>query len=249
MRLAIAILVFATLCEGPARAQHDSAEALIHRGVELRKKGRDGDALELFRKAFDLGGSSKAEAQMGLAEQALGEWAHASTHLKEALAGSDPWITPHRATLDEALAVVRQHLGSLVLSGGVDGAELALDGERLGVLPWHGPIELEPGEHRLEVTRQGYQPFAARPIVSAGKVVEVRIALQSAAPVAVAPAISPVVEATRPAPSPPRSRKGLWIGVGVGAAVVVIVAVGLGVGLSGGPDHTSSALGAWQVTR
>src|SRR5690606_17625893 len=47
---------------------------------------------------------------------------------------------------------------ALVVTGEPAGAELELDGEYLGELPYRGPVE--PGAHRLLVRRGGYREHA-----------------------------------------------------------------------------------------
>src|SRR5262245_38202257 len=74
-------------------AGSDAAEAAIKRGIELRKKGDDEQALREFTQAYQLSKSPRALAQMGVAEQALGRWVDAEVHVERALqASSDGWI-------------------------------------------------------------------------------------------------------------------------------------------------------------
>src|SRR5450432_1999872 len=71
----------------------DAGEALVRRGLELRKAGQDEQALEAFRSAYKLKATPRAQAQMGMAEQALGRWGDAESDLKGALAvDQDAWI-------------------------------------------------------------------------------------------------------------------------------------------------------------
>src|SRR3982751_2270792 len=94
VRGALAVVLIAGALVGAARqARADDAEPLIRRGIELRRAGRDAEALEQFRQANQLAPSPRAAAQIGLAEQALGRWLDADGHLRAALAApSDPWI-------------------------------------------------------------------------------------------------------------------------------------------------------------
>ena len=76
------------------QAQPKSAnEALISEGIALRKRGRHQEALRKFREAHKLEATPRAAAQLGLCEQALGQWVEGEDHLEEALkAAKDPWI-------------------------------------------------------------------------------------------------------------------------------------------------------------
>ena len=69
------------------------ASALIRRGLALRQRGDDREALARFEEAYQLSPSPLAQAQRALAEAALGQWLEANAHLSEAMShGSDRWI-------------------------------------------------------------------------------------------------------------------------------------------------------------
>ena len=85
-----------------------AADSEIRAGITLREQALDVEALEAFRRAHALFPSARALAQMGLAEQALGQWRNAEIHLSAALqTANDPWIRRRRSALIRALAFVR----------------------------------------------------------------------------------------------------------------------------------------------
>lgn len=102
----------------------------------------------------------------------------------------------------------------LVLRG-TTGAQVWLDGQRLGVLPLRRAID--PGAHVVRVEKKGYVPWETTARVSAGAQVEVPVFLKR-----LAGAPSP----TRVAPAPPVYRR-WWFWAA--AAVVVAGAAGAGV--------------------
>src|SRR5215471_3743382 len=92
------VIALALVVAQPAMAE--DAEALVKRGVELRKKGHDREALAEFQKALAIRETPRVLAQIGLAEYALGLWLPAEEHLNGALHHpSDPWIQRNRAAL------------------------------------------------------------------------------------------------------------------------------------------------------
>lgn len=158
-RLGILLPLLLLLGHHPALAA-DEVDALIDQGITLRENGNDAEALTQFRKAFELSKGARAQAQMGLAEQALGDWVRAELDMTAALsATSDPWIRQHEAALREALSTVREHLGDVEVLGGVTGAQLTLDGVASGTLPLQRPVRGEVGSHTLEVRAPGYYPI------------------------------------------------------------------------------------------
>jgi len=181
-----AILAVTVLSAGSGRAlaapENAEAEALINRGIDLREHGKDDEALAVFKQALAKSPSPRARAQVGLAEQALGLWTPAESDLAACLAaGDDPWITKNRGALEGALAVVRRHLGSLEIRG-TDGAEVLLDGVRLGTLPAAAPFRVEAGRRTLELRAKGFHPSARNVEIGAGTVTRETVMLVALAP-------------------------------------------------------------------
>ena len=102
------VLLGVLLSVRPAAASpREDADAALRRGVELRREGKDADALEMFQRALSLSPSPRARAQVALAEQALSLWTAAERDLAMALAArDDPWIRQNREALEGAARVV-----------------------------------------------------------------------------------------------------------------------------------------------
>jgi hypothetical protein len=67
-----------------------------------------------------------------------------------------------------------RYLGSLELTSDVDGAEVLLDGERVGLTPLIGPLaRLPAGEHLLEVWKDGHQAFRRQVHIPMGRMATV----------------------------------------------------------------------------
>jgi hypothetical protein len=186
-RLSLAALLVSVAVSahaGSAYAGPDEleAEGLIARGIELREHGKDDEALNVFKKALAKSPSPRARAQVALAEQALGLWVAAENDLLLALAvENDAWITKNRGALEGALAVVRRHIGSLEVRG-TDGAEVVLDGVRLGALPVTAPFRVEAGKRTLELRAKGFHPSSRSVEVPAGGVARETVMLVALPP-------------------------------------------------------------------
>ena len=140
-----------------AEAPAGDADALIQRGVELRRRGDDLGALSLFEQAHAEDPTPRAKAQIALAEQALGRWVQAEEHLLAALAAKDDaWIAGNEATLTSALSTIQQRLSSLTIYGGVEGAEVRVNGQPAGLLPLAEPLRVPSGGVIIEVAHEGY---------------------------------------------------------------------------------------------
>jgi hypothetical protein len=140
-----------------ADAPPSDAEALVQRGIELRKASRNAEALAEFQKAYALAPTSRTEAQMALALHALGDWLGAERGLEGALAAeADPWIAQYRAPLEGALATVRAHLARLFVSVNVSAGELRINGVGVRTVPFPDSVRVVAGTLDVAVIAPGY---------------------------------------------------------------------------------------------
>jgi hypothetical protein len=226
-------LVVLVMLAAPAAEPSSEAE-LIRRGVAEREQGRDQMALELFRQAFDRYHTPRSQAQMGLAYQALGRWGEADENLSSALAATgDSWISNNRKALEQALAVIGQHVGTVEVQSNVPGTEILIDGRLVGELPLRRPLRLPGGPVMLQARAEGYMT-SQRPItVMPGQMTRESFTLL---PVSKAPAAAPpppvYVEAPAPPPEPaPSPLRSKWTFIGAAAATAVAGGLALWSGL------------------
>jgi hypothetical protein len=197
LRSSIVLALGLILVNGSALAAGDD-EAFIEKGIELRKEHRDAEALEQFRRAESIRPTARIKAQIALAEQAIGKWVEAERDLTAALAAPDDrWIASRATALRGSLDAIRQHLGTLVVRANVDGAELWLNGERLGELPM-SRVRAPSGTVHVEVRAKGYEPALRNLDLEPGTTVTTELML-----LRVPEPASPVVVQTVPVEVPP----------------------------------------------
>jgi hypothetical protein len=191
------LVFFSTPASADPPANDAQAEALIRVGIDLRRDGRDDDALDAFRRANALHATPRGEAQIGLAEQSLGRWTDAASHLEAALsATTDAWIARHRAELEESLQVISAHLGWIAVTCDTPGAQLLVNGESAGSPADAPPARLIEGPVDLEVRADGYDPWRRTVAVRAGERTRAFVALVPHAP-----------PPPSPSPPPPETKK------------------------------------------
>lgn len=143
--------------------------ALIDDGIALRKAQDDRAARAAFSKAWSLGSSPEALAQLALAEQALGLWLEAHEHLRAALQRVEhAWIRHHRPTLEAALAEIESRLGRLEVACNIAGAEVSLDGRVVASTPLDVPLYLLAGRSVIQVSGPGYFEVTRQVQIDAG---------------------------------------------------------------------------------
>jgi hypothetical protein len=150
-------ICFALMLTAAQPAEPIDVEDLIRQGVELRRQGKDARALPLFEQAYRLAPTPRSAAQLGLVEMTLGYRLEAERHLHEALsAPHDIWVQRHRDQLEDSLHKVRSAIGELIVTGSPIGAEVRINGNRVGELPLLAPIRLGEGPASVELRAPGY---------------------------------------------------------------------------------------------
>ena len=134
-----ALVICAVLAVVPpvarAAGPETEADALIARGLELRRQEKRIDALDLFQRAHAIAPSSRTLGQIGLVEASLQHWAAAEDHVTAALATpSDPWVRKNRGFLAQALTTAKGHVGEIEIIGPA-GTAISIDGKPAGSLP------------------------------------------------------------------------------------------------------------------
>jgi hypothetical protein len=208
-------------------------ESLIEQANKLRREGKDGKALPLMRKAYDLATTARTAAQLGLVEVALGYWLQAEQHLTEALSSPrDPWIHQNRVELERVLVGVRSSIGEVRVEGEPAGAEVLLNGQLIGVLPLARPVRVGDGPVRLEVRAEGYRTSTQTITMSKGgaQQVDVRLPrdLSAVAPPEATSSTSsdPPTSVVKRAPQAGGNRTVAWLTAGAATIALGVGAVG-----------------------
>lgn len=207
------------------------AEALIQRGLQLRRSGDDASALPLFERAYALNPNPRAAAQVGLAEQAVGRLAEAEMHVTTALQSvDDPWIRKHRSTIEQALATIKSGVCTLEPIVEPVGAAIRVNGRQQGTAPLPRPVRVTQGTVLLEVSAQGYAPTERRLSVRGGGYESVVIRLSPLNPVvsgSVDPGTQAMAQPARESGTSVRGRNSLRM-IGWGAFVAAGVSLTFG---------------------
>jgi hypothetical protein len=252
-KLVLAALLVAVIC--PSSGSGEDVEALLKKGIELRRHGRDREALVEFQRAAQISRTARVTAQIALAEQALGLWVEAESDMREALASAqDPWIAKNRSVLEGALGTVRNHVGTVEIWGAPEGGEVLLDDKMVGHLPSTGPISFATEDLDLVVRAPGYLQIKRTIHIQIGAANREHVDLRRLPPperrieVAVAPVPAskppPSVDLASQLPAPPPVEdehapiyRKWWFWGGVGA-VVIGAAAFLVLSRSGGTTHS-----------
>lgn len=245
-RIILLVAICAVSAVPNARAADVSAgaEAHVRKGIELRRLGRDVEALPEFQQAYASTQTPRTAGQLGLCEQALGRWTTAAEHLAQALeASSDAWVQKNRAVLEQQLAIAKSHTGTLEVIGEPPGAEVLVAGKPMAQLPMGGPITVNAGVVDVELRLGGYKSQLRSVEIRPGAFEQLVMRLTEDLPknAPSLPVASPSHDETSIATTadtePPAPKRKLWPWLTAGAIVSVAIAVGVVIALSGAHDY------------
>jgi hypothetical protein len=190
--------LFAIVSAAATSAPAADADLLIRKGLDLRKEGRDREALVLLQQAVEQERTPRALAQLGTCEQALGLWPSAEQHLDEALKSpGDAWIKKNGKLLQDAVTFVKGKVGSLEVWGTPAGAAVTVDDAPVGTLPLGAPVRVGEGRRTITVEAPGYVADTRTVEVRGGSAIREHIALARAAVAHAAPVVADVTTLPR----------------------------------------------------
>jgi hypothetical protein len=206
----------------------DAALDALKKGYELKKAGKCAEAMVFLRKSHEAHPSAKAVLNWAECEESAGKFLSARAHYLE---GKRLAVAERQPEL-EAIAVARlEALGPRVpkVTFSVpDGATVSVDGDTLASL---SDVSLDPGEHRVQVARDGFEPQTSTLSLTPGETRAVRLTLGQAKATSPLPPRPPSPEGPRPAdgsagssPLRPISIVGMGVGlvtIGVGSVLAI----------------------------
>jgi hypothetical protein len=224
----IAVLVVTLVGHSVRAAEPETADQLVAKGVELRKKGDHAGALREFQAAHAKDPSGRTLAQMGIVEATLQRWVDAENHLSQALESSIPWVEKNRATLEQTLQTVRTHTAEISIYG-TTGATVTVDDKVVGRIPLPTIPRVNEGDVTVRVESPGHKPFVQTLPAKGGSRLIVTASLEPLAP---EPPPAPVVPLVTSSPvhadmSPAARPWRRWTGVGLITAGVVAATWGI----------------------
>ena len=225
-KVAVLAVVAALLVPRLAHADDTALDAL-KKGYELKKAGKCAEAMVFLRKSHEAQPSAKAVLNWAECEESAGKFLSARAHYLE---GKRLAVTEQKPEL-EAIATARlEAIGPRVpkVTFSVpEGGAVTVDGEPLSS---SSEVALDPGEHRVQVARDGYAPSTMTLSLSPGEVRTVRLALGEPKPTSPppqgssAPAGAPSEGTVASSPLRPISLVGVGVGlvtIGVGGVLAL----------------------------
>jgi hypothetical protein len=199
------------------------AKAHYRTGEIYYERNRFPDAAREFEEAFRLSKRPELLYNMGKSYDGVGDHAKALGAYRRFLAAVA--VSPDRAAVEERVISLEKLVGRVTIRASVEGAAVEVDGNRVGKAPLEGPLELNPGGHKIEVSAEGYRTWRGTAVAAPGKESVVDAQLESMVKVQV---VKEVVEVERRKKVPVYKQWWLWTAVGLVVAAGAITAGVLG---------------------
>ncbi|MCR9159218.1 MAG: PEGA domain-containing protein [Nannocystaceae bacterium] len=210
----------------PPGEQTEAAKHLFEQGAQLYADGDLPGARFAFERAFERSGNYKILYNLAVVELELHDYAAAKGTFERYLReGGEELDAKRRAEVDAELEGLAARVGEVRLTIQPANATMTLDGEPYAPSGEDDRLQLNLGEHTVEVRAPGHEPKEARFEVEGGALTELSIVLEQRVP---PPSTVPAPRAD-PAPAlgarTRRLRIGTWVSLGTagvaGAAAVV----------------------------
>ncbi len=135
-------------------------------------------ALKKFGQAYDLSKDPRLLFNMAVCARGLHAYAQMQSLLMRFMRESGTAMTAEdRTDVDNALAAIRNLVGTVRLAVTEAGADVAIDGASVGATPLGNPQVVDLGTHALRVTKPGFQPAEQAVDIKGGAEVAVAITL------------------------------------------------------------------------
>ena len=162
----------------PAASNRELARQHYEAGAAAFEAGDYPTALRELEESQRLFDSLRTLYSLGLCQQKLGDYGAAvrslQRYLDEAGAEAPPDL---RTQAEQLVAQMRAEMGLLQITINVDGADVLVDGARVGVSPLVSPVDVGPGWHVVEAQREGYAGTPQRVSVTTGATAAVAVTL------------------------------------------------------------------------
>lgn len=232
---AMALVLLATAgASAQTEEELEEARALFAEGVQATREERWGEAAERFRRVMRVRATAQVKYNLALALSHTGELAEAAALLRDVVEDPDLPRRPRRHAR-RLLREIEPRLGRLTVrvQGDEVGLTVTLDGRPIGLDRLGSPIEVDPGAHRVALTRGGVVLGSRQVRVAEGESAEV--ALVATAVRRTEGEERELVVAEEPAVAPAAGGSVLeewWFWTMVGAVVVAGVGIGVGVAMA-----------------
>jgi hypothetical protein len=160
----------------------DEAKRYFEQGEALRAAGQYQAALEAYLKSRALVPRATNTINAAVCLYNLGRYDEALELYEEAFTKypEDQLAPEVRKSAKDTMATIELKVGRIAVSANVAGT-LVIDGVKRGTLPQTAPVRVMPGQRKVRILYEGYEPFEQLVNVNAGATVVIDASLKALA--------------------------------------------------------------------
>jgi hypothetical protein len=163
---------------GPAREAYEAATTLV-------ASGDFAGALAKYKEGYEASRDPRLLFDMAICERDLHAYARMQGLLLRYLREGGVAISAEqRADIDSALTAIHALVGTVRLAVSEAGADVAVDGDSVGITPLGGPLTVDAGRHLVRVKKPGFETTEQSIEVPGGNETTVAITFVSLVPAA-----------------------------------------------------------------
>ncbi len=147
-------------------------------GEAAAEMGNWAKARDAFSSAWEAKPHYKIAWALASAEIELGKYRDATAHLEACLSMGNGMAPAEREEVTAMLADTRARLATLRIKLEVTGADILVDGERVGTSPLDGDVVVDPGQRRIVAWKQGVKFVPVARSLKPGATVDVSIMVE-----------------------------------------------------------------------
>ena len=179
----------------PSKEALDEARTRYERGTQLYGEGDYKLAIIEFNRAYELAPNYKVLFNIGQVNLQLGNYAAArrafEQYLKE---GGQEMQDKRRAEVEKELVSLKNRTAHITVVTDVEGAEITIDGNPVGVTPLQAPLLVDAGQHTVAAKKSGRMASSRAVTLAGTDEIKIEFELPAEATPVTANMVSPIRE-------------------------------------------------------
>jgi hypothetical protein len=159
--------------------EDDEATKLKKQGDQAMLDLHYDDALAAYEKSYALKQNPALHYNRGRAFEALGRWADALDAYERFLRDAPAELRARVPTLADHVVEIRKRVTTLTLNVSTSGARVLLRDAVVGTSPLAGPLRVNAGKAKLEVSADGYETYVKELDLPGGEATTIDVALKA----------------------------------------------------------------------
>jgi hypothetical protein len=158
------------------------AKAKFQEGMGLIKEENYPAALAAFEESYKLVPKPGLLYNIAMCQKALFRYVESIASFRKYVTAMGANVKPEmRLTVEQALSDMQKLVGTVLIDGAPDGANVFVDDRSIGTTPLRETLLADPGQHSIRVERDGYKPLRTDVNVPSGATIAVRAQLRAVA--------------------------------------------------------------------